>query len=151
SELGNYDSQIFLHEYNLLTDKLKQFNKEEPVLLIIDEVDKLFPDRELKNSQEVLIEYLTFFKMLRALAQTRQNLVLLSVAYRTNINRHNQLFFGLGENPMFQSYQEFPLGFLDADESKKLIQEIGSWKQIKWSDEAAEKAFYYCGGHPLVT
>ncbi len=32
-----------------------------------------------------------------------------------------------------------------------MISEIGLWKDIKWEDDAAQRVFYYCGGHPLVT
>lgn len=124
---------------------------QEPFLIILDEVDKLFPDRALQGSEATLSEYLRIFKTLRALAQTHQCLVTLLIAYRPHINRFNLLSPAVGENPMFKSFQEEYLGFLDEPDSTRMIREIGGWKDIAWDKEAARKVFYYCGGHPLVT
>jgi WD domain, G-beta repeat/AAA domain len=120
-------------------------------LIILDEIDKLFPNQEVKNSEEILAEYVRFFRLLRGLAQTRQCLVTLVIAYRPDVNRRNLLTPAVGENPMFQSFQEEYLGFLNSEDSEAMIREIGRWKQIKWDEDAARGAFEYCGGHPLIT
>jgi hypothetical protein len=116
-----------------------------------DEIDKLFPNEEMNNSEEILAEYVRFFRLLRGLAQSRQCLVTLVTAYRPDVNRRNLLTPGVGENPMFQSFQEDYLGFLNPDDSAAMIREIGRWKQIEWDENAARRVFDYCGGHPLIT
>ena len=105
----------------------------------------------MKNSEEILAEYVRFFRLLRGLAQSRQCLVTLVTAYRPDVNRRNLLTPAVGENPMFQSFQEEYLGFLDPDDSEAMICEIGRWKQIEWDEDAARRVFDYCGGHPLIT
>jgi hypothetical protein len=52
---------------------------------------------------------------------------------------------------LFRSFQEEYLGFLNAEDSTAIIEEIGSWKDIVWEHAAARRAFDYCGGHPLIT
>lgn len=123
----------------------------EPFVIILDEIDKFFPPREMKQSENILSEYAQLFGTLRGIAQARQCLVTLVVAYRPNLNRHNLLTPVVGENPMFKSFTEEFLGFLTFDESEAMIREIGMWKDIKWEKDAAKMVFHYCGGHPLVS
>lgn len=52
---------------------------------------------------------------------------------------------------MFRSFQEVYVGNLTRPDSRKMIEEIGSWKNIVWNDGAADAVFDYCGGHPLIT
>src|SRR5207248_2269765 len=42
-----------------------------PFVIILDEADKFFPDRRLKNSGDILSEWVKFFGLLRGLAQER--------------------------------------------------------------------------------
>jgi len=123
----------------------------DPFLLIFDEVDKLFPDRALKGSETILVEYVHLFRVLRGLAQTHRCLVTLVIGYRADVNRHNQLTSAVGENPMYRSFKEEYLGFLSQEESQHLIEEVGLWRDIRWATEAAQRVFHYCGGHPLTT
>ncbi len=125
--------------------------KGEPFVVIFDEVDKLFADRRSETGEPLLMEYVRLFRRLRGLAQTHGCLVTLVVAYRPDINRHNLLTPTVGENPMFESFQEEYLGFLSAVDSTCMLMEIGGWKNIAWTPEAAERVYGYCGGHPLVT
>lgn len=133
--------------------------RREPFLLIFDEIDKFFPalprptpSQEGSNtSPSILQEYVRLFRTLRGLSQTRQCLVTLVVAYRPDVNRVNLLTPEVGENPMFMSFQEEYLGFLNPEDSATMICEIGQWKDIVWEENAAQWVFYYCGGHPFVT
>ncbi len=145
------DADQFRQRFLAYFDAWQAAGRREPFLLILDEIDKFFPHRDAKGSEEVLTEYVRCFRLLRGLAQTRQCLVLLVVAYRPDINRHDLLSAHIGENPMAHSFQEEVIGFLNAEESTAMIQEIGTWKDIVWEPEAARRVFAYCGGHPLIT
>jgi hypothetical protein len=145
------DDEQFRQQFLIYFSAWEKTGRREPFLITLDEVDKFFPPREVKGSEEILAEYVRCFRVLRGLAQTRQCLVLLVVAYRPDVNRHNLLPAQVGENPMFSSFQEEYLGFLDAAASAALLRNIGAWKEIMWEDAAVERVFYYCGGHPLVT
>ena len=123
----------------------------ERFVIVLDEVDKLFPDRRIEGSDEGLIEYVKLFRVVRGLAQANGCLALVVVAYRPDVNRYDALTERSGENPMFRSYQEEYLGYLTLEESKSLVIDIGIWKDIRWDDRAAERVYDHCGGHPLIT
>ena len=75
----------------------------------------------------------------------------MAVAYRPDVNRRNLISPSIGENPMFSSFKEKFIGFLSFKESFDMIIEIGLWKDIKWEKRAAERIYYYCGGHPMIS
>ncbi len=145
------DGETFRQHVLALFDTWEASGKREPFLIILDEIDKFFPNRDVHESEAILAEYVRFFRVLRGLAQSRQCLVTLVIAYRPDVNRHNLLPPAVGENPMFQSFQEEYLGFLNAADSEVMIREIGLWKDIVWDIDAAQRVFVYCGGHPLIT
>jgi len=122
-----------------------------PFVLILDEVDKLFPDRRLKGSDTILGEWVKLSRVLRALAQEKKCLVTLVTAYRPDVNRQNLLSQEIGENPMFMSFQEYFLGSLSQGDTERMVSEIGAWKEIRWSGEALSETYELCGGHPLIT
>jgi hypothetical protein len=139
----------FRRQFLALFDLWEESGHRKPFLLIFDEVDKLFPVREA--NEEILTEYVRLFGTLRGLAQSRQCVVILVIAYRPDVNRYNLFSRNVGENPMFALFQEEYVGFLNPTESETMIREIGMWKNIVWDVEAARRVFHYCGGHPLVT
>jgi len=122
-----------------------------PFVVILDEVDKLFPDRRLKGSDSILSEWVKLSRVLRAMAQERKCLVTLVTAYRPDVNRQNLLSQEIGENPMFMSFQEYFLGSLNQADTERMVSEIGAWKEIRWSEEALRESYELCGGHPLIT
>jgi hypothetical protein len=122
-----------------------------PFVVILDEVDKVFPDRRLKESDAILSEWVKLSRVLRALAQEKKCLVMLVAAYRSDVNTQNKLSEEIGENPMFMSFQEYFLGSLSQADTKRMVGEIGAWKEIRWSEEALGETYELCGGHPLIT
>jgi hypothetical protein len=121
-----------------------------PFILILDEADKLFPDRRISNSERILGEWVSLFRVLRALAQERNCISVLVSAYRPDLNRQNLISPSVGENPMFMSFQEHFLGQLDKNDTEAMVREIGAWKDIHWSPDALDSVYELCGGHPLV-
>ena len=125
--------------------------RREAFVIIFDEIDKFFPESQSTSNEKIYREYISFYKTLRSLAQVERCLVTLAIAYRPYVNRRNIISKNIGENPMWHSFKEMYLGFLDAKESLKMVQGIGNWKEIQWEEDAAKRIFYYCGGHPLIT
>jgi hypothetical protein len=144
-------SQDFRESFLHLHDAWIQFGKHDPFILLLDEVDKLFLDRRMTHSEEVLGEWVKLFRVLRALAQEKKCLSVLVTAYRPDVNRQNLLSPAIGENPMFMSFQEYFLGPLNQSDTEKMVSEIGAWKDICWSPGALNRIYELCGGHPLVT
>jgi tetratricopeptide (TPR) repeat protein len=122
------------------------------IIIIFDELDRYFPDRSLPSNEGTLRAYVEIFRALRALAQERRCLSVLAVAYRADINRQNFLSAALGENPMFMSFQEYFLRFLDAEDACTMIRELGQWpsRSIGWEPDALMDVFRLSGGHPLL-
>lgn len=144
-----------LHEFRAQFLKLYELwarsGGNGPIILILDEADKLFPDRKISQSDQILAVWISLFRVLRALAQERGCLSVLATAYRPDLNRQNILSSSLGENPMFMSFQEYFLGSLGRNETEVMLREIGAWKDIDWSSEALTSTYELCGGHPLIT
>ncbi len=121
------------------------------MILILDEAERLFPDRTNPAKEPALIETARFFRVLRALAQERNCLTLCVTAYRPNLNRWNQLTPNAGENAMFQQFRECYLGPLERADMEAMVREIGLWKDIQWEPEALSAVYHYTGGHPQLT
>jgi WD40 repeat protein len=147
-----YDSPLGFRKYVLdLHERWQAAGRHGPFVLILDEADKLFPDRRAATSNETLAQWAKFFRTLRGMAQETRCLAIAATAYRPDLNRQNLLTPEVGENPMFMSFQEYFLGALDAADTELMIGEIGGWKEIHWSPEALVRTWELCGGHPLVT
>ncbi|MFN0104215.1 MAG: eIF2A-related protein [Bryobacteraceae bacterium] len=123
----------------------------ERFIVVLDEIDKWFPDRREPNNETTLREFVKLFRILRALAQERGMLTVLVAAYRPDVNRQNLLQTATGENPMYMSFQEKFIGFLKREDSRRMIREIGAWKEIAWSEEALDAVYEACGGHPMLS
>jgi hypothetical protein len=145
------DADAFREGVLNLHDCWEKAGARGPFVVILDEIDKFFPNAAALHREETLGEYVRAFRALRGLAQTRQCLVLLVIAYRLDVNRQNLLTPAVGENPMFKSFQEEFVGFLNATETEALVREIGLWKNIVWEQAAARRVFEFTGGHPLIT
>ena len=133
-----------------MQDRWKEKSGER-FILILDEIDKWFPDRRDPNNEADLLEFVKLFRLLRALAQERGMLTILVAAYRPDVNRQNLLQTATGENPMYMSFQEKFIGFLGEKDTRQMICEIGAWKESVWSDEALGMVYRACGGHPMLT
>src|ERR1039458_7435779 len=111
----------FRDQFLRLYEAWQKAGRHEPFVLILDEVDKLFPDRRVPNSGQILSEWVRLSRMLRALAQEKKCLSVLVTAYRPDVNRQNKLSESVGENPMFMSFQEYYLGSLDRADTEKMV------------------------------
>ncbi|SPF52557.1 hypothetical protein SBA4_5120006 [Candidatus Sulfopaludibacter sp. SbA4] len=140
----------FREQFLALRASWQQTGSREVFVLILDEADKLFPDRRKAENVKPLAEAVRLFRVLRALAQEQEAVSLLLCAYRPDLNRQN-LLGEAGENPLHMSMQENFLQFLTPDEAKAMVREIGGWKQIEWTDAAIDRTYDWCAGHPLVT
>ncbi len=141
----------FRDQFLALRASWQQTGSREIFVLILDEVDKLFPDRRQAGSTKTLSEAVRLFRVLRALAQEQQAVALLLCGYRPDLNRQNLLSDEVGENPLHMSLQETFLKFLTRSEAKAMVREIGGWKDIEWTDAAIDHTYEWCAGHPLVT
>jgi len=140
----------FRKQFMLLYDCWLKSGHSEPFIIIIDEIDVLFPGRS-SQTNESMHNYLKTFSLLRGIAESYNNLVLLVAGYRPHINRNNHLSCDLPENPMFHSFKEIFIEQLEQEESVALVTETGALQNIQWDDQAVNKVYKYCGGNPRIT
>src|SRR5262249_3759367 len=133
---GSQGARSFASALARLRDAWRASGGMAPFVVILDEADKLIPDRRQKGSEEAHIEYVSLFRALRAANQEKRSIALLVTAYRPDVNRQNLLSPSAGENPMHMSYQEHFLGFFEAAETAQMLTEIGGWKNIGWNAAA---------------
>jgi hypothetical protein len=158
-EVSRYVGRVLPSVDGSLRDQLKalyavwlQAGFQEPFVLILDEADKLFPDRREVGSAQTLAEAVRLFRRLRAISQeTARMLSLLLCGNRADFNRHNFLGPEVGENPLHMSLQENFVQFLAADEAHAMVFGIGRWKDIRWTEGGLQQSFRWCAGHPFIT
>ncbi|MBN1983163.1 MAG: hypothetical protein JW795_16635, partial [Chitinivibrionales bacterium] len=146
-----YNPGSFRDDFLNLYSSWEKKSPLEPFVIIFDEIETLFILNSEDDAFEKLKTYIQVFSMLRGLAQTKRCCSLLITAYKPDVNRLNIISPQLGENPMFSSFHEEYLGFLDRVESDRMIENIGAWRQIRWEQDALERVFQCCGGHPFIT
>jgi hypothetical protein len=117
---------------------------------MLDEAERLFPARDDPANEADLIETARFLRVLRALAQERNCLVVFAAAYRPNLNRWNRLGQRAGENALFQQYREIFLEPLDAASAQAMLTKLGLLRDIQWTPDALAAAYDYAGGHPQL-
>jgi hypothetical protein len=144
------DANMFREQFLALHRAWSKRAAASRMIVVFDELDKYFPERKDSAHETALREYVALFRMLRALAQEQKCLSVLAVAYRPDINRQNFLSDSVGENPMYMSFQEYFLGFLDERDTIGMIREIGRWRSIDWENNALRLVFELSGGHPLL-
>ena len=145
------DQDEFKIEFLRLFNLWKSQGGNEPIILMFDELDKLFRNRRQAGAEQYLNIYCKVFQALRSMAQIHGACALLVVAYRPDINRQNILSDSLPDNPMYKSFHESYLGYLKSEDCNQMIAELGEWKNIKWDVEAMNYVYTLCVGHPLVT
>lgn len=116
--------------------------RKEPILLVIDGCN--FPGQRKNNSHQ---EANPFLQTLLEVAQSSHSFVLLVIGVRSDPGVPSIMENDL----MMRHFHEEYLECLTPLESQTLIHEIGQWRRISWNEPAAERVFYFCGGHPFVT
>ncbi|MCI4626957.1 MAG: AAA family ATPase, partial [Candidatus Magnetoovum sp. WYHC-5] len=119
-------------------------------IIFFDEIDRLFVDRQIKDNEATLREYMQLFSVLRRIIQEKHFITLVVITYSADINRHNNLP-SIGVNPVYNFFQEKPLGFLNTADSTEMITKIGLLKDITWGPDAVKRVFDYCGGHSYIS
>ena len=125
--------------------------RPERCVIILDEIEWLLPLIARSGDVEQLRQGRRVLGVLRSLAQETGALSLVAIGYRPDINRVNSLGVGIGDNPMFMSFREFFARGLGVEESGEMLRELGAWRGITWEDDAIQKSFECCGGHPFAT
>ncbi len=125
--------------------------RSQPFVIILDELDKLFPLGDPEAEYHLVAEGRKVLAVLRALAQELHGVVLLAIALRPDVNRVSRLPANAGENPLFMGFHEVYTGALSPDESDTMIRELGAWRGIQWQPEALRLLYDHCGGHPFVS
>lgn len=117
--------------------------RDKQVVLIMDEAESLLPD-PLKPGKHAV----TFFRMLRGVAQETRSLSL--VLAGVNATPSESAVLGDDDNPLFQLVAPEYLGPLEDVDCSEMVRKVGRRMQIKWDQPILDELTAAAGGHPLL-
>lgn len=130
-----------------LPDVLKRLDSEgHRVVVILDEIEKLFPTSDGKPGFDNYEEILSY---LRGISQTHQNFSLMVVGVNPHIAEAQLL--GKSQNPMFGFFSIKYAPPMSLDETKEMMKKLGKSSGIDFDFQAIDYAYEALGGHPFLT
>ncbi|HSF74968.1 MAG TPA: HEAT repeat domain-containing protein [Microcoleus sp.] len=140
----------FSQQMSKLASKLSQAGYELPILLFLDEIERILPTQS--DVRERAEEFNACFGALRALSQERRLLSLLVADVHPDCNRINQWQQAdVPTNPVFNFFKEvFVLPF-SPEETTRMLTDIGELMGVKFDDPTLSAIHRESGGHPFVS
>lgn len=131
----------------------QQINQVVKFVLILDEVDHIFPGQE--SPEETYYQYCNLFQILKSVLESpgQDGIVSMIVAMEYPwihlIDRfpHNRQF----QNPLYRRFQPTSVDFLQRGDWNDMVQTIGVLAGIEYSAEGLDVLYHYSSGHPEIT
>ncbi len=140
----------FAQQLQNLTQNLTQLGYQLPILIFLDEIERILPTNT--DPKERAEECNAFFGALRAVSQEQRSLSLLVADVHPDINRINQ--WGqenVPTNPVFNFFKEIFVVPFSADETTKMLTDIGELMGITFDQATLNKIHVQSGGHPFIS
>jgi len=139
----------FAQKMSQLAQKLSQAGYELPILLFLDEIERILPTQS--DVRERAEEFNACFGAFRALSQERRLLSLLVADVHPDCNRINQWQQAdVPTNPVFNFFKEvFVLPF-SPEETARMLTDIGELMGVKFDGPTLSAIHRESGGHPFV-
>lgn len=139
----------FAQKMSQLAQKLSQAGYELPILLFLDEIERILPTQS--DVRERAEEFNACFGAFRALSQERRLLSLLVADVHPDCNRINQWQQAdVPTNPVFNFFKEvFVLPF-SPEETARMLTDIGELMGVKFDGQTLSGIHRESGGHPFV-
>jgi len=140
---------VFIKHVEELAQNLEQAGFEMPLILFLDEIERIFPfDTDPNQKVE---EFNAFFGALRDLSQAQRRISLLVADVHPDCNRiNNWKQQGVATNPVFQFFKEVFVAPFSLDETKSMLTNIGRLMGREFDDFATEAVHRESGGYPFV-
>jgi hypothetical protein len=140
----------FAQQLQHLTQRLTQLGYQLPILIFLDEIERILPTNT--DPKERAEECNAFFGALRAVSQEQRSLSLLIADVHPDINRINQwLQENVPTNPVFNFFKEIFVLPFSANETTKMLTDIGELMGITFDQATLTQIHVLSGGHPFVS
>ncbi|GGA49587.1 HEAT repeat domain-containing protein [Okeania sp. KiyG1] len=140
----------FTQQLQNLTQQLSQLGYQLPILIFLDEIERIIPTET--DAKERAEECNAFFGALRAVSQEKRSLSLLVADVHPDINRINQWKQpNVPTNPVFNFFKEIFVVPFSADETNRMLTDIGNLMGITFDQETQSEIHIRSGGHPFVS
>ncbi len=128
-------------------EKTLRFRK---LVLLLDEIELLLPDHKHPDGRCVagVKGHADFLRQLRELSSSQNGTVVLGLV---GFGSLLQLVLRDYDNPIFDQFEEKPLGMLTKPECHDLVSTIGTRMLVFYSPESLHAIFQATGGDPQIT
>ena len=117
------------------------------LVILIDELELILPGA---NEENRIDGYIEFFRILRGLAQTYQDL-LSCVVVAANAAISESSYWEGRDNPVFALYNTHYLPPFPQKECAQMIRDLGKGMSVHWDEDAISAVFAETNGHPFLT
>lgn len=135
-------------------DLQKRFKNDQPLVIMLDEMERLFPKTGPDHSEPQQVErFIRFAAILRALGQASgDRLISLVIADRQPLfNQVNSFkISGVESNPFYRFFIEFYLKPLEENECDEMITEISHAMGLEVAEEVKNSIYTDSGGYPSL-
>jgi hypothetical protein len=139
----------FIRQVEELAQALGQFGFKMPIILFLDEIERIFPFDT--DSNQKVEEFNAFFGALRDLSQAQRKISLLVADVHPDCNRiNNWRQQGVRTNPVFQFFKEVFVAPFTPDETRSMLSNIGRLMGREFDDSTIEVIHHESGGYPFV-
>jgi HEAT repeats len=140
----------FSQQMSQLASKLSQAGYELPILLFLDEIERILPAPT--DTRERAEEFNACFGAFRALSQERRLLSLLVADVHPDCNRINQWQQAdVPTNPVFNFFKEVFVAPFSSPETTRMLTDIGELMGVKFDEPIFAAIHRESGGHPFVS
>ncbi len=140
----------FSQRMSQLSQKLSQAGYELPILLFLDEIERILPTPT--DTRERAEEFNACFGALRALSQEKRLLSLLVADVHPDCNRINQWQQAdVPTNPAFNFFKEVFVTPFSPKETTRMLTDIGELMGVEFDDRTLAEIYRISGGHPFIS
>jgi hypothetical protein len=138
----------FAAAIELLARELKRVGYQLPIVLCLDEVERIFPLNGATSTQ--ISQFNTCMGTLRSLSQDKRLVSLLVTDVHPDCNRTNHWSTPLGTNPVFAFFKEMFMPPFSEEDTTVMIQFIGRTMGLLFDDDLISEIHKKAGGQPFL-
>jgi len=145
----------FCREIHQRRELQRQVSGPLPLILLLDEMERIFPRADADDSnvvREHVERFIAAAGALRSLGQESGERLISIIAADPDpvFNRTNRFAKGLDTNPFYRFFQECSLPPLSAEECDEMLRDIGHAMGLEIDDEVRRAIFSDSGGHAAL-
>lgn len=129
--------------------KIYSSTKNEPVLIIFDEIERIAPNTSTSNHWKSEYDFILFWQTLRSVYQEHNNLYTYMLV-GTNPQCAEKAKFFDHDNPIYASISIHYLPSFSLEQVQEMVTTLGAYMGMEFGTEICVKLKESCGGHPFL-